>query len=64
MNFGEIFDYWRAGKIFSCQHQDLNLSYRTCKNFENRPTVVFCGQNFALAREIIHDHEFHLIQYF
>ena len=41
---GRISVLWRAGKIFSCQHLDLNLS----SLFENRSTdnVFMAKMNF------------------
>ena len=34
-----IFDCWKAGKIFSILHLDLNLSQQDLQNFENRSKI-------------------------
>ena len=46
-------DCWRAGKIFSCQHLDLNLSQQDLQNFENRSTdnVFMAKMNMILNRD-------------
>ena len=44
--------------IFYDKIYTLVCPKRTCKNFENQSTDKSLNRDFALAREIIHDHEY------